>query len=155
MFVAVYLSLLPRANASPFPPTPTPPSRHRAPGDVPIALQGAQVMELDLGSLSAGCVMPGEFEERLKALVNEIIAAPRKTLLFIGASARARAALPRAARCCCCCCCCCCFCLLACLLRMWLDCRCSAPPARALPRVLLPPLFCGLAAAASRRLLAH
>ena len=55
-------------------------------------------MELDLGALSAGCVMPGEFEERLKALVNEVIASPRKTLLFIGARcarARARAAARR------------------------------------------------------------
>lgn len=34
-------------------------------------------MELDLGSLAAGCVMPGEFEERLKAVIDEIGAAPR------------------------------------------------------------------------------
>jgi ATP-dependent Clp protease ATP-binding subunit ClpB len=35
-------------------------------GDVPAALCGVCILELDLGSLTAGCMMPGEFEERLK-----------------------------------------------------------------------------------------
>ncbi len=35
-------------------------------GDVPAALCGVRILELDLGSLTAGCMMPGEFEERLK-----------------------------------------------------------------------------------------
>jgi ATP-dependent Clp protease ATP-binding subunit ClpB len=41
-------------------------------GDVPDALVGARLLELDLAALSAGCVMPGEFEERLKAVVQEV-----------------------------------------------------------------------------------
>jgi hypothetical protein len=32
----------------------------------------SQILELDLGSLTAGCMMPGEFEERLKAVLNEV-----------------------------------------------------------------------------------
>jgi len=35
-------------------------------GDVPVHLLGAQLVELDLPALAAGCVMPGEFEERLR-----------------------------------------------------------------------------------------
>lgn len=33
-------------------------------GDVPVHLLGATLVELDLAALAAGCVMPGEFEER-------------------------------------------------------------------------------------------
>ena len=29
-------------------------------GDVPVALMGVKILELDLGSLSAGCMMPGQ-----------------------------------------------------------------------------------------------
>lgn len=52
-------------------------------GDVPVALFGATIMELDLGSLAAGCLMPGEFEDRLKAVLQEIQGSPRKIILFI------------------------------------------------------------------------
>ncbi len=38
-------------------------------GDVPVSLMGVKILELDLGSLTAGCMMPGEFEERLKAVL--------------------------------------------------------------------------------------
>jgi hypothetical protein len=31
-----------------------------------------QILELDLGALTAGCMMPGEFEERLKAVLTEV-----------------------------------------------------------------------------------
>ncbi|GBF99361.1 hypothetical protein Rsub_12165 [Raphidocelis subcapitata] len=37
-------------------------------GDVPPGLMGFSLLELDLPSLAAGCMMPGEFEERLKAV---------------------------------------------------------------------------------------
>lgn len=38
----------------------------------PTFLSQPQILELDLGSLTAGCMMPGEFEERLKAVLNEV-----------------------------------------------------------------------------------
>jgi ATP-dependent Clp protease ATP-binding subunit ClpB len=52
-------------------------------GDVPVGLLGSQLLELDLASLSAGCMMPGEFEERLKAVITEITESPRRIVLFI------------------------------------------------------------------------
>jgi len=52
-------------------------------GDVPMSLMGVKILELDLGSLTAGCMMPGEFEERLKAVLNEVSAARGRAILFI------------------------------------------------------------------------
>lgn len=43
-----------------------------ADGDVPSALQGRSVFSLDLGALIAGAKYRGEFEERLKAVINEV-----------------------------------------------------------------------------------
>ncbi|MFT6160635.1 MAG: ATP-dependent Clp protease ATP-binding subunit ClpB [bacterium] len=54
-----------------------------ATGDVPESLQGKKVMSLDLPALLAGAKYRGEFEERLKALLNEIEAAQGKVILFI------------------------------------------------------------------------
>lgn len=50
---------------------------------MPIQLRGTVILELDLGSLAAGCMMPGEFEERLKAVIDEIAGARNKIILFI------------------------------------------------------------------------
>eukprot|EP00878_Enallax_costatus_P019636 GHUV01020719.1.p1 GENE.GHUV01020719.1~~GHUV01020719.1.p1 ORF type:complete len:799 (+),score=193.45 GHUV01020719.1:113-2509(+) len=52
-------------------------------GDVPPGLLGAALLELDLAALAAGCMMPGEFEERLKAVCVEVAESPRKIILFI------------------------------------------------------------------------
>ncbi|WP_114090676.1 type VI secretion system ATPase TssH [Thalassospira profundimaris] len=52
-------------------------------GDVPAALQGAALWELDLGALQAGASVKGEFERRLKAVLDEVISAPEKIVLFI------------------------------------------------------------------------
>ncbi|MDG7056392.1 MAG: ATP-dependent chaperone ClpB [Wolbachia endosymbiont of Meromenopon meropis] len=51
--------------------------------DVPLGLCDAKVLALDLGALIAGTKFRGEFEERLKAVINEISKAERKILLFI------------------------------------------------------------------------
>ncbi|WP_085591352.1 type VI secretion system ATPase TssH [Thalassospira sp. MCCC 1A01428] len=51
--------------------------------DVPAALQGAALWELDLGALQAGASVKGEFERRLKAVLDEVISAPEKIVLFI------------------------------------------------------------------------
>jgi ATP-dependent Clp protease ATP-binding subunit ClpB len=52
-------------------------------GDVPEGLQGKRVWALDIGSLLAGAKYRGEFEERLKAVLNEIKAAEGELILFI------------------------------------------------------------------------
>jgi ATP-dependent Clp protease ATP-binding subunit ClpB len=54
-----------------------------ATGDVPESLQGKQVLALDLPALLAGAKYRGEFEERLKALLNEIENAAGRVILFI------------------------------------------------------------------------
>ncbi|WP_339045329.1 ATP-dependent chaperone ClpB [Candidatus Mesenet endosymbiont of Agriotes lineatus] len=51
--------------------------------DVPLGLRGAKIMALDLGALIAGTKFRGEFEERLKAVINEVVAASGSTVLFI------------------------------------------------------------------------
>lgn len=52
-------------------------------GDVPEALRETQLMSLDLGALIAGAKYRGEFEERLKAVLNEITHAQGDVILFI------------------------------------------------------------------------
>src|SRR5256884_1278074 len=52
-------------------------------GDVPEGLKGKRVWALDIGSLLAGSKYRGEFEERLKAVLNEIKNADGQIILFI------------------------------------------------------------------------
>ena len=52
-------------------------------GDVPETLRSKQVYSLDMGALIAGAKYKGEFEERLKAVVKEVISAEGEILLFI------------------------------------------------------------------------
>ncbi len=52
-------------------------------GDVPEALRGKKLLSLDLGALVAGAKFRGEFEERLKAVLNEIDAAAGEVILFV------------------------------------------------------------------------
>ncbi len=52
-------------------------------GDVPESLKGKRVLALDLGALVAGAKYRGEFEERLKAVLQEIEAAAGEVVLFI------------------------------------------------------------------------
>lgn len=54
-----------------------------ADGDVPETLKDKSLVSLDLGSLLAGTKFRGEFEERLKAIINEIDRAAGKYILFI------------------------------------------------------------------------
>lgn len=52
-------------------------------GDVPENLKTKQIFSLDMGALVAGAKYKGEFEERLKAVVNEVIDANGEIILFI------------------------------------------------------------------------
>jgi ATP-dependent Clp protease ATP-binding subunit ClpB len=52
-------------------------------GDVPESLKGRRIWALDLGSLLAGSKYRGEFEERLKAVLEEISSADGRIILFI------------------------------------------------------------------------
>ncbi|MDE6207390.1 MAG: AAA family ATPase, partial [Muribaculaceae bacterium] len=52
-------------------------------GDVPENLRTKQIFSLDMGALVAGAKYKGEFEERLKAIVNEVTAAEGEIILFI------------------------------------------------------------------------
>ncbi|MBI3956920.1 MAG: ATP-dependent Clp protease ATP-binding subunit [Candidatus Kerfeldbacteria bacterium] len=54
-----------------------------AAGQVPDSLTNKRVLQLDLSGLVAGTKYRGEFEKRLKGVVNEIIAAKREIILFI------------------------------------------------------------------------
>jgi ATP-dependent Clp protease ATP-binding subunit ClpC len=51
--------------------------------DVPDSLKGRKVMALDMGSLVAGSKFRGEFEERLKAVIDEVREAKGEVILFI------------------------------------------------------------------------
>jgi ATP-dependent Clp protease ATP-binding subunit ClpB len=52
-------------------------------GDVPESLRGKRLISLDLGSMVAGAKYRGEFEERLKAVLNEIKASDGEVITFI------------------------------------------------------------------------
>jgi ATP-dependent Clp protease ATP-binding subunit ClpB len=52
-------------------------------GDVPESLRDKKLLALDMGSLIAGAKYRGEFEERLKAVLNEVTAAAGGIILFI------------------------------------------------------------------------
>ncbi len=52
-------------------------------GDVPKSLQDKTIFSLDMGSLIAGAKYRGEFEERLKAVLNEVRKSEGRILLFI------------------------------------------------------------------------
>ena len=52
-------------------------------GDVPESLQDKKLMALDMGALIAGAKYRGEFEERLKAVLNEVTSAEGGIILFI------------------------------------------------------------------------
>jgi ATP-dependent Clp protease ATP-binding subunit ClpB len=52
-------------------------------GDVPESLKDKKLLSLDLGALIAGAKYRGEFEERLKAVLQEVIAAEGSIILFI------------------------------------------------------------------------
>ena len=52
-------------------------------GDIPENLRNKQIYSLDMGALVAGAKYKGEFEERLKAIVNEVTQADGEIILFI------------------------------------------------------------------------
>ncbi|MCB1677029.1 MAG: AAA family ATPase, partial [Halioglobus sp.] len=52
-------------------------------GDVPEDLRDKDIYSLDMGALIAGAKYQGEFEERLKSVINEVVAADGRIFLFI------------------------------------------------------------------------
>src|SRR6266699_4635617 len=52
-------------------------------GDVPPALKEVSIRSLDVGLLQAGASMKGEFEQRLRGVIDEIQASPKPVILFI------------------------------------------------------------------------
>jgi len=52
-------------------------------GDVPEVLIGVEILGLDMGLLQAGAGVKGEFENRLKAVIEEVKASPKPIILFI------------------------------------------------------------------------
>jgi len=52
-------------------------------GDVPDSLQGCRLIGLDLAALVAGATMRGEFEERLKAVIEEVTKSEGEIIMFI------------------------------------------------------------------------
>jgi ATP-dependent Clp protease ATP-binding subunit ClpB len=52
-------------------------------GDVPLGLKNKRVITVDMGSLIAGAKYRGEFEERLKSVLDEIVAAEGEVITFI------------------------------------------------------------------------
>lgn len=54
-----------------------------AQGDVPPALKGVSLRSLDLGLLQAGASMKGEFEQRLRQVIDEVHASSKPIILFI------------------------------------------------------------------------
>jgi len=54
-----------------------------ASGDVPPALRGVRLCALDIGLMQAGAAMKGEFEQRLRSVIDEVQASPTPVILFI------------------------------------------------------------------------
>jgi type VI secretion system protein VasG len=54
-----------------------------ASGDVPPPLKGVRVCALDIGLMQAGASMKGEFEQRLRAVIDEVQSSPTPVILFI------------------------------------------------------------------------
>ncbi len=54
-----------------------------AQGDVPPPMQDVRLLSLDIGLLQAGASMKGEFENRLRAVIDEVQASPKPIILFI------------------------------------------------------------------------
>ncbi|MFN7337736.1 MAG: AAA family ATPase, partial [bacterium] len=52
-------------------------------GDVPPQLKDVRLLELDVGLLQAGASMKGEFENRLRQVIDEVQASPKPIILFI------------------------------------------------------------------------
>ncbi|MGQ9735962.1 MAG: ATP-dependent chaperone ClpB [Thermaceae bacterium] len=52
-------------------------------GDVPEGLKGKRIISLQMGSLLAGAKYRGEFEERLKAVIQEVVQSQGEVILFI------------------------------------------------------------------------
>ena len=52
-------------------------------GDVPPALKQVSLMTLDIGLLQAGASMKGEFENRLRQVIDEVQASPKPIILFV------------------------------------------------------------------------
>ncbi|MEM7059659.1 MAG: type VI secretion system ATPase TssH [Pseudomonadota bacterium] len=52
-------------------------------GDVPPSLQDARLLSLDVGLLQAGASMKGEFENRLRAVIDEVQASPTPIVMFV------------------------------------------------------------------------
>jgi ATP-dependent Clp protease ATP-binding subunit ClpB len=58
-------------------------ARRMVSGDVPDSLKNKRLLALDLGALVAGAKFRGEFEERLKAVINEVQKSDGQIILFI------------------------------------------------------------------------
>ncbi len=58
-------------------------ARRIAAGDVPESLKDKRLLSLDMGSLVAGAKFRGEFEERLKAVITEVVKSEGQIILFI------------------------------------------------------------------------
>ncbi|MBV8652884.1 MAG: AAA family ATPase, partial [Alphaproteobacteria bacterium] len=54
-----------------------------AAGDVPPNMRDVQLLTLDVGLLQAGASMKGEFEQRLRSVIEEVQASPKPIILFI------------------------------------------------------------------------
>ncbi|PTM42561.1 type VI secretion system ATPase TssH [Bosea sp. 124] len=54
-----------------------------AAGDVPPPLKGVRVVALDIGLMQAGASMKGEFEQRLRSVIDEVQSSPTPVILFI------------------------------------------------------------------------
>ncbi|MDO7927012.1 type VI secretion system ATPase TssH [Pseudomonas sp. KFB-139] len=52
-------------------------------GEVPRPLQGVELLSLDMGLLQAGASLKGEFERRLKGIIDEVKSSPEPIILFI------------------------------------------------------------------------
>src|SRR4029077_20166680 len=58
-------------------------AQHSAAGDVPPPLRGVRLCVLDVGLMQAGASMKGEFEQRLRSVIDEVQQSPTPIILFI------------------------------------------------------------------------